>query len=327
MLVEEQKIIAFGRSVLETEAKAILELTQRINGQFVLACQTLLSCTGRIVVTGMGKSGHISRKIAATLSSTGSPALFVHPGEASHGDLGMITAKDVVMALSYSGETAEILTILPLLKRLGIPIIALTGSSQSTMAKHASIHLDIGVIKEACPLGLAPTASTTAMIALGDALALAVLEARGFTAEDFAFSHPGGRLGRRLLLKVEDIMYRDEDIPRVNEDALLIDALMEMTQKRLGFTTIVCPTDPKKLLGIFTDGDLRRTLHQGTDIHKTSIREVMTTQCQTVMHDMLAHEALHLMEKIKVLVFPVLNKAGQLVGAFNMHELFKAGIV
>lgn len=327
MSVKEHNIIALGQNVLNIEAQAIQSLANRIDENFVRACQYLLKCEGRIVVAGIGKSGHIGKKIAATLASTGTPAFFLHPAEASHGDLGMITSKDVVLALSNSGETEEILTLLPLIKRLNSPIIALTGAPQSTLAKFSDIHLDVSVPKEACPLGLAPTASTTATLAMGDALALAVLEMRGFTVQDFARSHPGGRLGRRLLLKIEDIMRKDAAIPRVFKDALLFEALFEMTHKRLGFTTIVDPKDPQHLLGIFTDGDLRRVLNKKLDVHVTSIQTVMTQNCQTVTVGMLAAEALHIMETKKILGLPVLDEHGKLIGVLDMHDLFKAGVL
>jgi len=326
MLVDKQKIITLARSVLEIESKAIIELTHKIDANFVDTCTALLGCEGRVVVAGMGKSGHIGRKIAATLASTGTPALFLHPAEASHGDMGMITSKDIFFALSYSGETQEILTILPLIKRLNIKIIAMTGAPNSTLAKCANSHLDISVTKEACPLGLAPTASTTAMLAMGDALSLAILEARGFTVDDFAKSHPGGQLGRRLLLKVKEIMHTDIAVPRVLEDASLIDALMEMTEKRLGFTTVVAPNDPDTIIGVFTDGDLRRTLNKGIDIHQVSIKSVMTTHYTSISEDLLAYEVIPIMEKLKILMLPVVNEQGKLVGALNMHDLFKAGI-
>ncbi|HQZ87758.1 MAG TPA: KpsF/GutQ family sugar-phosphate isomerase [Gammaproteobacteria bacterium] len=327
MSANKLKIIATGLSVLEIEAKAITELRDKINAEFVESCLALLNCEGRVVVMGIGKSGHIGRKIAATLSSTGSPAFFLHPAEASHGDLGMITSKDLVIALSYSGEAAEILTILPSIKRLDVKIIALTGAPHSTLAKIADISLDIGVRQEACPLGLAPTASTTAMLAMGDAIALAVLEARGFTADDFAKSHPGGKLGRRLLLKIEEIMHTGNDIPRVQEGAMLIDALPEMSRKRLGFTTIVNAKDADRIIGIFTDGDLRRALNRGLNVHETRINEVMTQKFTTVSNNLLASEAIAIMEKLKTLVMPVINEQGKLVGAFNMHDLFKAGVM
>lgn len=327
MSVDKLKIVATGLSVLEIEAKAIAGLKDKINAEFVASCLALMNCEGRVVVIGIGKSGHIGRKIAATLSSTGTPALFLHPAEASHGDIGMITAKDIVIALSYSGEASEILTLIPFIKRLGVKIIALTGGSESTLAKIADISLDIGVRQEACPLGLAPTASTTAMLAMGDAIALAVLEARGFTVDDFAKSHPAGRLGRRLLLKIEEIMHTGSAIPRVKQESLLIDALMEMSEKRLGFTTIVDSTDPDHIVGIFTDGDLRRALGHGTDVHQTKISEVMTKKFTTVSNNLLAAEAIAIMEKLKTLVMPVINEQGKLIGAFNMHDLFKAGVM
>lgn len=327
MSVDKLKIIATGLSVLEIESKAIAELRDKINAEFVESCLALLNCEGRVIVMGIGKSGHIGRKIAATLSSTGTPAFFLHPAEASHGDLGMITSKDLVIALSYSGEAAEILTIVPSIKRLDVKIITLTGAPHSTLAKIADISLDIGVRQEACPLGLAPTASTTAMLAMGDAVALAVLEARGFTADDFAKSHPGGKLGRRLLLKIEEIMHTGNDIPRVQEGAMLIDALPEMSRKRLGFTTIVDAKDADRIIGIFTDGDLRRALNRGLNVHETCINEVMTQKFTTVSNNLLASEAIAIMEKLKTLVMPVINEQGKLVGAFNMHDLFKAGVM
>lgn len=327
MSVDKQKIINLGLSVLEIESRSISELTNKINDSFVEACLTLLECKGRVVVTGIGKSGHIANKIAATLASTGTPAFFLHPAEASHGDLGMITPNDVVLSLSYSGETNELATILPLIKRLDVKIIAMCGSDTSTMAKYSDILLDVSIHKEACPLGLAPTASTTAMLAMGDALAVSVLEARGFTMDDFAKSHPGGQLGRRLLLKIKDVMHTGNDIPRITEDALLMDALIEMSAKRLGFTTIVAQNDPDSIVGIFTDGDLRRTLSRGLDIHKTPISDVMTKKFTAVTDNQLAAEAVPVMEKLKILVLPVLDENKKLAGALNMHDLFKAGIV
>lgn len=312
-------------AVLETEAQAVQALISRVDAGFVQACDYMLACEGRIVVTGMGKSGHIGDKIAATLASTGSPAFFVHPGEASHGDLGMITRSDVVLALSNSGETEELVTILPLIKRLGVPLIAMTGNPGSTMAREASVHIDVSVAKEACPLGLAPTASTTAALAMGDALAVALLEARGFTAEDFARSHPGGRLGRRLLLHVEDLMHRDEQIPRVTAQTPLREALLEMTRKGLGFTAVVDAED--RVIGVYTDGDLRRTLDRGLDIHATAISDVMTPGCKTIAPGALAVEALKMMEDHKVNAFPVVDGEGRLAGALNMHDLLRSGVV
>lgn len=327
MSVDKHKIMTAGRSVLAIEAKAIAELQDHINMQFAESCLAFLNCEGRVIVMGIGKSGHIGRKIAATFSSTGTPAFFVHPAEASHGDIGMITSKDIVLTLSYSGEASEILTVIPFIKRLSVKIIALTGAPQSTLAKLADIALDIGVRREACPLGLAPTASTTAMLAMGDAMALAILEARGFTADDFAKSHPGGRLGRRLLLRIAEVMHTGNHIPRVKEESMLIDALSEMSEKRLGFTTIVDKQDPDRIVGIFTDGDLRRALSNGKDVHQTHIHEVMTKKFTTVSHNLLASEAIAIMEKLKTLVMPVINDEGKLVGAFNMHDLFKGGVM
>ncbi|MDH5764536.1 MAG: KpsF/GutQ family sugar-phosphate isomerase [Gammaproteobacteria bacterium] len=314
-----------GLAVIETEQNAIEALKPRINDDFVQACQLLLNCEGRIVVTGMGKSGHIGSKIAATLASTGSPAFFVHPGEASHGDLGMITSKDVVLALSNSGETAELLTIIPIIKRLGAPLISMTGNARSSLAQEANINLDVQVEKEACPLGLAPTSSTTVTLVMGDALAVACLEARGFTAEDFALSHPGGSLGRRLLLHVADIMHRGDDIPQVNENASLRDALLEMTRKKLGMTAIV--DSDNKLLGIFTDGDLRRTLDKNIDVHSAGISDVMTRNCKTVKQNILAAEALNIMEEKKINAIVVVDDNNRLTGAINMHDLLRAGVV
>jgi arabinose-5-phosphate isomerase len=324
---EEEKVIRLGISVLEIEARAISELSKRINHAFFAACRALLNCVGRVVVAGMGKSGHVGKKIAATLASTGTPSFFLHPAEASHGDLGMITNKDAILILSYSGETDEILTILPLIKRLDIPIIAMTSNNHSTLAKFSDVHLDISVRKEACPLGLAPTASTTSMLAMGDALALAVLEMRGFTADDFALAHPGGQLGRRLLLKVADVMRTGTNIPKVTETAQLSEALIEMSGKRLGFTTVVSSQDPRQLIGIFTDGDLRRTLNAGINVHKTTIQEVMTKNCKTIKPTQLATEAIALMEKVKILILPVIDEQGRLVGALDMHDLFRAQVI
>ncbi len=314
-----------GRAVIETEAAAITSLLERLDARFERACSYLLECQGRIVVTGMGKSGHIGNKIAATLASTGSPAFFVHPGEASHGDLGMITREDVVLALSNSGETSELLTILPLLKRLGVPLIAMTGNPLSTLARESEVHLDVSVEKEACPLGLAPTSSTTATLVMGDALAVALLQARGFTAEDFALSHPGGSLGRRLLLHVSDIMHSDEALPVVPEAASLHDALEMMSAKGLGMTAVV--DTEGRLNGVYTDGDLRRTLNQPVDIHQLKVSAVMTRNCKTVPPDMLAAEALQLMDEKKINGLLVVDSQQRLVGAFNMHDLLRAGVM
>ncbi len=314
-----------GRAVIELEAAAVAALGERIGDDFVRACRFMLGCQGRIVVLGMGKSGHIGGKIAATLASTGSPAFFVHPGEASHGDLGMITPEDVVIAISNSGETGEIVTIIPLLRRLGVPLIAMTGRRDSTLGREADVCLDVSVAQEACPLGLAPTASTTATLAMGDALAIALLEARGFTAEDFARSHPGGSLGRRLLLHVADIMHRDDEIPRVARGATLSQAVMEITRKRLGFTTVV--EEDGRLAGVFTDGDLRRLLENPPDLNATPIDAVMTTAATTLEPGMLAAEALQLMESRRINAFPVVDESGRVVGAVNLHDLLRAGVL
>lgn len=325
MTLEADKLTALAIAVIDTEISAVQALSARIDATFIKACEYLLDCQGRIVVIGMGKSGHIGGKLAATLASTGSPAFFVHPGEASHGDLGMITAQDVVIALSNSGETSEILTILPLIKRLGVPLIAMTGRPYSTLAQCASAHLDVSVEKEACPLGLAPTSSTTATLVMGDALAIALLEARGFTAEDFALSHPGGNLGRRLLLHVSDIMHKDAAIPKIHETALLGDALIEMSNKSLGMTAAV--NDAGELTGIFTDGDLRRVLAQTVDIRTAKLQDHMTRNCKTGRPDMLAAEVLALMEQHKINALLIINQQQQLVGALNMHDLLRAGVV
>ncbi len=314
-----------GRQVLEIEAGAISDLVGRITDRFSRACEIILACRGRVVVTGMGKSGHVGSKIAATLASTGTPAFFVHPGEASHGDLGMITGEDVVLAISNSGETAEIATILPLIKRLGVPLITLTGKEDSTLARAAAANLDVSVAQEACPLNLAPTASTTAALAMGDALAVALLQSRGFTEEDFARSHPGGSLGRRLLLRVEDLMHTGDALPKVHPETLLGAALLEMSRKGLGMTAIVADDDT--LLGVFTDGDLRRTLDHAVDVHKTPVGEVMTQGGKTARADMLAGEALHMMETHRINALLVVDEHNRLIGALNMHDLLRAGVV
>ena len=325
-MIDTIKIQALAQAVIETEKQAIEALHSRINEDFVQACRYMLECEGRIVVTGMGKSGHIGSKIAATLASTGSPAFFVHPGEASHGDLGMITAKDVVLAMSNSGETDEILTIVPLIKRLNVPLIAMTGNPNSSLGKDADVHLDISVEKEACPLGLAPTSSTTATLVMGDALAVALLETRGFTADDFALSHPGGRLGKRLLLHVKDIMHTSETCPKVPETATLSEALVEITRKKLGMTSIV--DKEGKLLGIFTDGDLRRVLDHGeVNIKALKISDCMTANCMSITADKLAAEALHIMDSKSINALPVVDEHQQLIGALNMHDLLSAGVV
>jgi arabinose-5-phosphate isomerase len=318
-------LIAAGRDVVGLEQAAVAALEPRIDEHFAAACRLMLACEGRIVVTGMGKSGHIGNKIAATLASTGSPAFFVHPGEASHGDLGMITARDVVLALSNSGETAELITIVPLIKRMGAPLIAMTGRPRSSLATEADVHLDVSVAKEACPLDLAPTASTTAALVMGDALAIALLDARGFTEQDFALSHPGGSLGRRLLLHVSDIMHAGERVPSVPQTASLRDALVEMTAKGLGMTAVVDGRNHP--IGVFTDGDLRRCLDRGIDARVASVTEVMTPGGFRIRPDRLAVEALNLMEDNKINALLVLDDDERLCGALNMHDLLRAGVV
>jgi len=317
--------IVSARRTVQLEAEAVQSLAVRIGDGFVRACQLILACQGRTIVTGMGKSGHVGRKIAATLASTGSPAFFVHPGEASHGDLGMITASDVVIAISSSGSTAEVVTLLPLIKRLGIPLISMTGNPASPLAKAADALIDISVTKEACPLDLAPTTSTTVTLVMGDALAIALLEARGFTAEDFAFSHPGGALGRKLLLRVADIMHGGHQVPRVAEDSLLRHALLEMTEKGFGMTTVV--SDRDELLGVFTDGDLRRAVDQGVDINTVAVGAVMTRNCKTVAADSLAAEALRIMETRKITALVVEDDSRHPIGVIHMHDILRAGII
>ncbi|MDP3293138.1 MAG: KpsF/GutQ family sugar-phosphate isomerase [Nevskia sp.] len=314
-----------ARRVLGIERDALAALLPRIDGSFARACQLLITCRGRVIVTGMGKSGHIGGKIAATLASTGTPAFFVHPGEASHGDLGMITRDDAVIAISNSGETAEVLTILPLIKRMGIPLVSMTGRPGSTLAKSADVHLDVSVEQEACPLNLAPTASTTATLAMGDALAVALLEARGFTPDDFALSHPGGTLGRRLLLKVGDLMATGDRIPQVPADATLSTALLEMTHKGLGMTAVV--DGDGQALGLFTDGDLRRVLDANVDLRSARIAEVMTRGGKSIRATQLAAEAVHLMEKHRITVLMVLDDHRYLEGVLHMHDLLRAGVV
>ena len=299
-------------------------LSSTLGPPFAAACRHILGTNGRVVVTGMGKSGHIAGKIAATLASTGTPAFFVHPGEASHGDMGMITASDCVIALSNSGNTHEILTLLPLIKRLGIPLISMTGSDASELAQAADVHLLASVETEACPLNLAPTSSTTAALAMGDALAIAILEARGFTAEEFAFSHPGGALGKKLLLRVADVMVSGSDIPTVTPTAALADAIAEMTQKGLGMTTIA--SDDRQLLGIFTDGDLRRAVKNGTDLRATSLTEAMTADARTIHQELLAAEAMALMERHQISALVVVDDQNTIIGIVTLLALLKAGL-
>ncbi len=319
------ELLALAADVLDIEARAVESLKSRLDDDFVAACELCLATPGRVVVTGMGKSGHVSNKIAATLASTGTPAFFMHPAEASHGDLGMITSQDLLLAISYSGETAEVVTILPVVKRLGASLLSMTGNPRSTMAKAADVHLDISVAEEACPLNLAPTASTTATLAMGDALAVALLKMRGFTAEDFARSHPSGALGKRLLLRVSDVMHTGDRIPSVETGVALRDALLEMSAKGLGMTAIV--DSGRRILGIFTDGDLRRALDGGVDIRETPISDVMHTSCITADEDMLAAEALHLLEENKITGLLVTDAEGRLVGALNIHDLFREGLM
>ncbi|MEJ2794996.1 KpsF/GutQ family sugar-phosphate isomerase [Iodobacter sp. LRB] len=317
-------ILGCARSVLRVEAEAVFALAGRINDQFVKACELILSCHGRVIVIGIGKSGHIAKKIAATMASTGTPAFFVHPSEAAHGDLGMITRSDVVLALSNSGESDEVIALLPSLKRLAIPLIAMTGNAESTLSKQATVHLDSGVSQEACPLNLAPTASTTAALALGDALAVALLEARGFQAEDFALSHPGGSLGRRLLVLVRDLMHTGDELPVVQQDVLLRDALLEISKKGMGMTAVVDAEG--KLAGIFTDGDLRRALDLGVDVRDTKVSTVMTLKPATIEASKLAAEAVQQMDARRVNGLLVLEE-GRLIGAINMHDLLRARVV
>ena len=325
MNLDDQKLRELGLAVISVEAQAISALAEQINDDFVTACKLLFACEGRVVVIGMGKSGHIAGKIAATLASTGTPAFFVHPGEASHGDVGMITRHDVVLALSNSGETEEIVRILPLIKRLGVPLIAMTGNPASTLSIISTVHLNVAVEQEACPLGLAPTSSTTAALVMGDALAVSLLDARGFTRDDFALSHPGGSLGRRLLLRVSDIMHCDDEMPSVPATALIGSALLEMTEKKLGMTAIV--NESNRVIGIYTDGDLRRTLARNIDIQNTTISEVMTPQCALISANILAAEAMQIMEQKKINALIVVDEQNIAVGALNMHDLIRAGIV
>ena len=321
----KDELLALASEVLDIEARAVASLKTRMNDDFVAACDLCMQTPGRIVVTGIGKSGHISNKIAATLASTGTPAFFMHPAEASHGDLGMITQQDLLLAVSLSGETSEVVTILPVVKRIGARVLSMTGNPRSTIATTADVNLDISVAEEACPLNLAPTASTTATLAMGDALAVALLKNRGFTAEDFARSHPSGSLGKRLLLRVADVMHGGDRVPAVLANVTLRDALLEMTDKGLGMTAIV--DSERFILGIFTDGDLRRTLDSGADIRSTLIRDVMHTSCKTTSADLLAAEALHMLEENKITSLLVTDDDNKLVGALNIHDLFREGLM
>ncbi len=313
-----------GLAVIEIEAQAVFELTQRINQDFETACELLLACKGRIVVTGMGKSGHIGKKIAATLSSTGSPAFFMHPGEASHGDFGMITRQDTVIAISNSGFTKELVILLPLLKRLEIPLIAITGNPESTLATTATVNLDVSIREEACPLGLAPTTSTTVSLVMGDALAIALLQTRGFSAEDFARSHPGGSLGKKLLLRVADVAHSGDELPIISEQATIREALLEVTAKKLGMTCVV--NKQGVFVGIYTDGDVRRTLTHDYDINTTPINDVMTRNCHTIANDMLAAEALAIMQKFSITSLVILDDRNYPAGVVHLHALLRAGV-
>ena len=322
---DPSSLLATARRALGIEARAVEALLARLDGRFAAACQVCLECQGRVVVTGMGKSGHVARKVAATLASTGTPAFFLHPAEASHGDLGMITRGDAVLALSNSGETPELLLLLPHLKRLAVPLIVMAGKTDSTLGRAATVALDVSVPEEACPLNLAPTASTTATLAMGDALAVAVLEARGFTKQDFARSHPGGTLGRQLLLHVEQIMRTGDALPRVGPNTRLGEGLLEMSRKGLGMTVVV--DDSNKILGVFTDGDLRRALDRHADVHAATMREVMTSPCKSMGPQDLAAEAVHLMEVHRITALPVADGQGRLIGALNVHDLLRAGVM
>ncbi len=323
--LSNEELVELASEVLDIESRAVDSLKARLGDDFAAACRLCMDIEGRVVVTGMGKSGHVSNKIAATLASTGTPAFFMHPAEASHGDLGMITAHDLLLAISYSGETEEVLTILPIVKRLGARLISMTGNPASTLAEAADVHLDISVSEEACPLNLAPTASTTATLAMGDALAVALLKNRGFTAEDFARSHPSGSLGKRLILRVEDVMRSGEQVPKVGPDVSLRDGLMEMTEKGLGMTAVV--DDGNRIVGIYTDGDLRRSLDAGVDVHRTRMRDVMHVDCKKIAADVLAAEAVHILEENRITSLLVADNEGRLTGALNIHDLFRAGIM
>ncbi|MBT5331680.1 MAG: KpsF/GutQ family sugar-phosphate isomerase [Porticoccaceae bacterium] len=321
---EPTDYLASALRTIRIEAEAINLLESRLDQSFTSACDLMLNCKGRIIVSGMGKSGHIARKIAATLASTGTPAFFVHPGEAGHGDLGMITADDVVVGISYSGGSSELITLLPVIKRLGVPLIGISGNTNSPLAKESDVHLNIEVDTEACPLNLAPTSSTTLTLVLGDCLAIALLEKRGFTAEDFAFSHPSGALGKKLLLKVGDIMHSGSEIPECHPDQPLQEALMVMTSKGLGITLII---EDEQLLGVFTDGDLRRVFESGANTQSTSMRELMSAKPKTVPQDLLAAQALGIMEDMKITAVVVVDEKDHPVGVLHMHDILRAGVI
>lgn len=320
-----ERLREIAARVLDIEAGAVSNLADRLDSSFDAACDLCLTTEGRVIVIGMGKSGHIASKIAATLASTGTPAFFVHPGEASHGDLGMITGSDVVIAVSYSGETDEVVTLVPVIKRIGARLVSMTGKPGSTLARAADVHISVAVDVEACPLNLAPTASTTATLAMGDALAVALLESRGFTAEDFAMSHPSGALGKRLLLRVADVMHAGNDAPSVLQTATLLDGLEEMSGKSLGMTAVV--DDELKVVGVFTDGDLRRALDSGIDVHQTLMRDVMHREFKSTRADVLAVEAVRTLESHKITSLLVIDADGRLAGALNIHDLFRAGVM
>jgi arabinose-5-phosphate isomerase len=320
-----ERICELGRAVIGTEVDMLKLLLDRVNQSFANACQTILACKGRLVVMGMGKSGHIAKKLAATFASTGTPAFFIHPGEAKHGDFGMITAQDVVIIISYSGETEEILAIIPFIKRLNVPLIALCGKINSTLGSASNLFIDVSITQEACPLGLAPTCSTTAALVMGDALAIALLQMRGFTADDFARSHPGGTLGRRLLLSVQDIMHTAAAIPKVNPDDLIKKALFEITEKKLGLTTVI--DENNILMGIFTDGDIRRALDKNADIQNTRVKEMMTGTPKVIPPHTLAVEALNIMQNLKITSLIVTNPTKEPIGVVHLHDILRAGVV
>ncbi len=323
--LDMQKTIQLAQAVIKEEANAVMSLNSRIDDEFVAACELLLNCTGRIVVLGIGKSGHIGRKIAATLASTGSPAFFISAAEAAHGDMGMIDKRDVAILLSNSGQSDELIALLPPLKRLAIKLVAITGNVNSSIADNADVKLNISVDNEACPLGLAPTTSTTAMLAMGDALAIALLDARGFDESDFARSHPAGRLGKRLLIKVADIMHRNEEVPQVHHSMSIKHGLLEMTSKGLGMTVVI--DDQQQVLGIFTDGDLRRVFEKDVNIHESKMSDVMTANCHTAQAHQLAAEILELMQTLRINSIPITDDDNKLIGALNMHDLLTAGVI
>ncbi len=327
MSIDDQTLINTGLDVLEIEATSINYLSSKLDSNFAKACRAILACNGRIIIIGIGKSGHVANKIAATFASTGTPAFFVHPAEAIHGDLGMITKNDLAILISKSGEANEILTLMPLLKRLGIPLVNITGNMASTMASYADINLDASVQREACSLNLAPTASTTVAMALGDALAVSILKARGFTEEDFARSHPGGALGKRLLVKISDIMHSGNNLPKVYKGTKLADVIIEISAKRLGMTTVVSESQPDQIIGICTDGDLRRAFTKDVSLQQSCIEDIMTCNFKTVFADVLATEAVLLMQQHQISALPVIDRNNKLVGALNLHDVFKAGVV